>query len=129
MGEHLPGAIADRVRQRDEPVGCPVRRACNRLLDVDLPVGICVVHEVEAETCELERFFAGPDPGIPESQPASCHEHPTVAVDIEALLRGPAFQAGSFRGALLIQLILVRQYEALQEDKTRTVRRFDAFDR
>src|SRR5437016_7438301 len=63
--------------------------ACGRLSNVDLPIRVSRVRNVQPYARKSVGFLAVPRLALAQSEPSSRHQKPLIAVDVESLLRRP----------------------------------------
>lgn len=101
VNENLPGFASDVFRNLLKWFADGFRRACDGLTDVNAPLVICRIGNINANTGEPTGLILRPCPAAPEAQPPTRGEHPLLSVDIEPLVGCPALWASSALVCLL----------------------------
>ena len=123
--EDLPSLPADVLCDGLYPLADGVRGSRNRLPDVDTPVLVRGVWNVDAYAGETTGLFSCPSTTFAEAEPTAGRQEPLLPIDIEALLAIP-----SIRAARPLKVSFVSEAIPMWEDKaTHTNSTARSFDR
>ena len=91
--KHLSCVFADGLRQIRQPFPDGSRRSGGGLLDVERPVLVHDVRDIDAQPCQFVLLFLGPRSAATEPEPVPGNNDPVVSVDVEALLSDPPLRS------------------------------------
>ncbi|OCX93867.1 MAG: hypothetical protein BFD77_11205 [Pseudomonas sp. CO183] len=114
--EYPSGSPSRILSQLSEPSPNSYRGPGSRFFNVNFPISIRGVRDIQPYPCKPMRFLSIPGPSLSKAQPTTCEKETAVPIYVETLLGSPAFRTARSTKRLLREAILMGENMTLSLD-------------